>query len=43
MIDLLDLMTSGVMEEEGAFGIFGVGAFVDCCHCFTEILSFYIK
>ena len=32
---------SGVTEVEGALGIFGVGAPVDCCHCLTKILYLY--
>jgi hypothetical protein len=31
---------SGITEEEGTLGIFGVGAPVDCCHCLTEILLY---
>ena len=36
------MANSGVTEEEGALGIFGVhGGPVDCCHCLTETLYLY--
>jgi hypothetical protein len=40
-IRLFWTITSGVTEEEGPLGIFGVGAPGDCCHCLTEILYTY--